>query len=216
MCESQVSAFWRAGTKNRRRHPFSRGSAALALAAILLLAACKAESGAAVAFTVDGVEVERAELVYYMRDYSSLAAHEMETQYGVDSSREDFWTTDFDGLSPMDYLVDYTVRRIAQVKIEQLIAAERGVATPLTWSEQHRDMDRQNEERRKAHESGLPVYGRIELDFETYFADLYYGMRQAVLDTGLSEEEYDRTVAARLSAARITPVGVDILPEEIR
>ena len=164
-----------------------------ALAGLLTLAvplvtfsACKSDVQHA-AFEVDGLLVDKAELIYYMRDYSALVASELETSYGVDSSEEGFWGNTYGELVPIEYLKDYTVDWIARVKIEQLFAQEKGIETPLYWDEQHAEMERENEERRAAASAGEIVYGALERNFVAYFSNMYNAMRVEMVETLLDE-----------------------------
>lgn len=182
--------------------------------AVWTMTACG--GGDSVAFTVNGVRVEKEELVYYMRDYSSLAAAEMESAYGVDSAEEGFWGGTYGELVPLDYLKAYTAERIARVKLEQIMAGEQGIETPLTWTEQHEDMEKQNRRRREDYEAGQVVYGSIERDFVTYFADLYYAMRAGLQEKlGLDEEAYAALVESRLETAEIRYKDMEVSPEDI-
>lgn len=168
------------------------------------------------AFTVDGVSVEKDELVYYMRDYSSVAAAEMENTYGVNSGEEGFWEKEYGELKPLEYLKDYTVEEIARTKTEQIIAREQGIKTPLTWTEQHKDLEEQNRRRREAYEAGEVIYGSIERDFVAYFANTIYGMRTAVQEAlDMTETEYTAMVEERLERVEIQYEDMSVSADDI-
>lgn len=131
-----------------------------------------------VAFTVNGLEVEKDELVYYMRQNTGVVAAELEETHGLDSLAEDFWTQETEGMVPFDYLTTYTVEEITRTKVEQLCAKEYGIDTPLYYSQQLTEQKRQNEERQRAHAAGEIVYGPIERDFVAYFTEFYLAMKQ--------------------------------------
>lgn len=164
-----------------------------AAAAVLMAAALPGCAGAKgdVAFTVNGLEVEKDELVYYMKRNTSVVAAELEETYSLDSTTEDFWTTEVDGIVPFDYLTEYTVEEITRTKVEQLCAKEYGIDTPLYYSQQLTEQKRQNEERLKAEAAGEILYGPTERDFVAYFAELYLGMKEE-LETKLSEDNQIR------------------------
>ena len=182
--------------------------------AVWLLSACS--GGVPVAFKVDGVPVEKDELVYYMRDYSSLAAAEMESAYDVDSAEEGFWSNTYGELVPLEYLKTYAADRIARIKLEQIIAREQGIETPMTWTEQQEDLEEQNRQRREAYEAGEVVYGSIERDFVAYSANMLYSMRAAVQEKlNLTEAEYSALVDERLEHAEIQYEDMSVSPDDI-
>lgn len=166
----------------------------LAVAAAVLtatvLSGCAGAKGA-VAFTVNALEVEKDELVYYMKRNASVVAAELEETYSLDSTTEDFWTTEVDGTVPFDTLTEYTVKEIARTKIEQLCAKEYGIDTPLYYSQQLIEQKRQNEERLQAEAAGEILYGPTQRDFVAYFAEFYLAMKQE-LETKLSEDNQIR------------------------
>lgn len=197
-------------TKSRRW----RMTVWIAAVCLLMLSACS--GGGPVAFRVEGVAVEKDELVYYMRDYSSVAAAEMESTYGVNSGEDGFWEKRYGELKPLEYLKEYTVEQIARTKMEQIIAREQGIETPLTWTEQHKELEEENRRRREAYEAGEVVYGSIERDFVAYFANTIYGMRMEVQEAlGLTEEEYTAMVEERLERAEIGYEDMSVSAEDV-
>ena len=155
-----------------------------------MITGCAGAKGA-VAFTVNGLEVEKDELVYYMKRNASVVAAELEEAYSLDSTAEEFWTTEADGMVPLDYLTEYTVEEITRTKLEQLCAKKYGIDTPLYYSQQLTEQKRQNEERQRAEAAGEILYGPTERDFVAYFAELYLAMREE-LETKLSEDNQIR------------------------
>ncbi len=143
----------------------------------LLLGGCTADQ---TAFTVNGLAVEQAEVVYYMRENSAIVAAELEDE-GLDSSRDDFWTSPQNGVDTFARLQDYTVRAIARVKLEQLLAADYGIETPLSYREQQRAYEDQNRQRKAAFENGEVLYGPVERDFVTYFHEWYLEMQDDLI-----------------------------------
>lgn len=152
------------------------------LAAVLLAAfisGCTGPEGS-VAFTVNGLEVEKAELLYYMTQNTSVVAAELETTYALDSTAEDFWTSEEQGIQPLEYLKEYTVREITRTKVEQLLAKECGVKTALYYSQQRREQADLNKQRREAEAAGEILYGPTERDFTTYFMEFYLAMEKSL------------------------------------
>lgn len=131
----------------------------------------------AAAFTVDGLAVEKAELIHYMREYSAVAAAALENQ-GLDSTRDDFWTTTQNGVDTFAYLKDYTTQQLVRLKVEQQCAKKQGVDTPLYYSDQLEAWHEQNRQRASAYAAGEVLYGPVERDFIAYFQEWYLEMEQ--------------------------------------
>lgn len=168
------------------------------------------------AFTVDGVPVEKAELICYMRDNASAVAAEIERRYATDSADEGFWDRDCGEVVPLEYLKAYTAEQIARTKAEQILAREQGIETAMTWTQQHKDLEEQSRRRREAYEAGEVVYGSIERDFFAYSADMLYTMRAAVQEKlGLTAEGYAALVDERLKAAQIRYEDMAVSADDI-
>ncbi len=132
------------------------------------------------AFTINGLEVERSELLYYMRENVSIVTTQLE-EMGLNTDGDDFWTVSQNGIIPFDYLQDYTVKEISHVKIEQMCAREYGIETPLYYSEQQKAYEEQNKKRLADYEAGKVLYGPIERDFVTYFNEWYLSMQDSLM-----------------------------------
>ena len=168
------------------------------------------------AFTVDGVPVEKAELIYYMRDNASAVAAEIERRFAADSAAEGFWDRSCGEVVPLEYLKAYTAEQIARTKVEQLIAREQGIETAMTWTQQHNELEEQSRRRREAYEAGEVVYGSIERDFFAYSADMLYTMRAAVQEKlGLTAADYAALVDERLKTAKIRYEDMSISSDDI-
>lgn len=184
------------------------------VSAVCFLPACK--GGVPVAFTVDGVPVEKDELICYMRDNASAVAAEIERRFAADSADEGFWDRDCGEVVPLEYLKAYTAEQIARTKVEQILAREQGIETAMTWTQQHKDLEEQSRRRREAYEAGEVVYGSIERDFFAYSADMLYTMRAAVQEKlGLTAEGYAALVDERLKAAQIRYEDMAVSADDI-
>ena len=154
-----------------------RRLAALWLTAVLCAAGLCGCAGRPAAFTVNGLAVEKAELVHYMQEYSAVVAAALDNE-GLDSFRDDFWTAPQNGVDTFARLQDYTMQAITRQKVEQLCAREEGIDTPLYYSEQLTQMQKQNRQRAAAYAAGEVLYGPVERDFVSYFSEWYLAMQQ--------------------------------------
>lgn len=140
-----------------------------------LLCGCKSR---ATAFTVNGLGVEKEELIQYMRDNMAVIAAELEETWGLDSTREDFWTAPQNGIEPFAALKEEAMRQIVRIKVEQLCAREQGIETPLYYSGQLRQLEEQNRRRAEAEANGEVLYGPVERNYSAYFREWYLEMQQ--------------------------------------
>lgn len=141
----------------------------------LLLCSCNHSEKA---FTVNGLAVEKAELVHYMQENTAVVAAALEEEAGVDSFHDDFWLVPQNGVDTFSRLREYTTQQIVRQKVEQLCAKEQGIDTPLYYSDQLTEMKEQNRQRTSAYETGEVLYGPVERDFVTYFSEWYLDMKK--------------------------------------
>lgn len=159
------------------------------LLVFLILIAVGCAPSEPVAFRVDGVAVEKAELIYHMKRNADIVAAELEDSHGLDSFQEGFWTTEQNGVNPFEYLKTYAENKIVRTKIEQLYAAEYGIKTPLSYTEQLVERKRQNDERWDAQQKGEVVYGTVLRDFPTYFSEMYLKMKSELIEKLVEEQK---------------------------
>ena len=117
----------------------------------LLLCSCNHSEKA---FTVNGLAVEKAELVHYMQENTAVVAAALEEEAGVDSFHDDFWLVPQNGVDTFSRLREYTTQQIVRQKVEQ------------------------NRQRTSAYEAGEVLYGPVERDFVTYFSEWYLDMKK--------------------------------------
>jgi hypothetical protein len=176
-----------------------------------------------IAFTVNDLGVEKAELIYHMRDMSSIVSGELYTANGIERENG-FWTGTYGDIVPLTVLRDRAIVKIARYKIEQLLAEEYAIITPMSWSEQQSDMEKQNRDRKAAKARGDIVYGRIELDYTAYFASFYYEMQldlieklvaDGVIGEDNAEDEYERLIDTKTAEAEINQDNAIISIDEL-
>ena len=152
---------------------------------LVLAAACgKADS----AFLVDGQAVEKAEYIYYLQANVDKVAGLLEEAHDIHLFEEADWMVDIGGQTPLQYLKTYTVEEIARMKLEQRYAMEYGIETPISYAQQQEAYLRAVKERARRAQEGEIQYGADTLDFDTWFADIYFEMKTKLLDT-LAETE---------------------------
>lgn len=151
----------------------------LLLVCVLL---CGCSAGTHTAFTVDGVAVEKDELIFYMNRSLDVVVSDIETDYALDGTEDGFWETPAGDTTPLEILKSTAVKEISRMKVEMLLARENGIKTlPLDFSKQMSDWKRDNNNRQRKAAEGELVYGQVLRSFNTFFQDEFLTMRDELM-----------------------------------
>lgn len=143
-------------------------AAALCIAMAALTSCGKSDEGIALYIGTESVQTDefmlfaarkKAETVRYFAD-----------KYGAEYGN-DFWTSDFDGESPQQYLSDAVVQQLTEIKMLQKLAKKEDVMKSNSYSDLIATMQKANEQRKKQKENGEPVYGVVEYTPYEYYSD---------------------------------------------
>lgn len=113
----------------------------------------------------------KAETVRYFAD-------QYDAQYG-----KDFWTTDFDGLTPRQYLSDEVISELKEIKMLQKLAKKEGIMKSNSYSDLINTMHKANEQRKQQKKSGEIVYGVTEYTPYEYYSDSMAKLRISLKET---------------------------------
>ena len=120
-------------------------------------------------FSVNGVKIEREELIYAMGENRLTVAHEVEQRYAADSGDADFWDRRFDGETPNEMLRRTAAEAIIADKVQFLAAKEHGIDVLLSYSSLKAALDEENDKR--ASGGGEVHYGPQELSFHIFYVN---------------------------------------------
>lgn len=149
---------------------------AAVLAIVLLLAAAWVFTRPTYVFSVNGVKVEREELIYAMGEHRYTVAAEIEEKYGADSGDADFWDREFDGETANEMLRRTAAEAIVVDKVQLLTAKQHGIRVKLSYSLVETARQRENEER--AEGGGEIYYGPDELSYHTFYINYLMGIQE--------------------------------------
>lgn len=142
-------------------------------------------------FSVNGIKVEREELVYAMVEHRLAVASDVETRYGVDSGDADFWEREFNGETPNEMLRSTAAQAIVVDKVQQLAAKQQGVDVMLSYSLLENARQRENKDRISS--NGDVFYGPDELSFHMFYVNYLMGiqnkLKEALRPTVLAVSE---------------------------
>lgn len=157
--------------------------AAAALALGLVMGGCSKDDENAVAY-LDGHAVSLEEYGQYAYDSISLVSAQYSRDYDADPNADDFWTTSYDGKTPMDALKEQADEKMLAQKGMQVIALDLDLVTEeeISWQGQLDAMERENEARLEKLESGGVVYGPEQLTQSQFLSYWQSALDQQVED----------------------------------
>lgn len=120
--------------------------------------------------SVSGYDIYAGELRDQMnRDRAQIITH-FEEEYGAVMD-DNFWDTEYDGVTPMEYLRDTAMESVKEYKIQMGLAVKYGLRTKsdLSYESFEKALSEENTERSQKVASGQPIYGP-----QVYSKDTYY------------------------------------------
>lgn len=159
--------------------------AAAALALGIAMGGCaEADEDENTVAYLDGYAVSLEEYSQYAYDSVSLVSAQYSRDHGADPNADDFWTTSYDGKTPMDTLKEQADEKMLAQKGMQVIALDLGLVTEtgISWQGQMDAMERENEARLEKLESGGVVYGPEQLTQAQFLSYWQSALDQQVED----------------------------------
>lgn len=117
---------------------------------------------------VKGQPITHSELDYWMLLEKAGVYNYFFRKHGIEDS-DNFWFQELDGEIPMEKLRAVALEKAKRVKIQQVLALEKGIIETANFDEILDRLPEVNTERRKRVENGEPVYGPLQFTERTYF-----------------------------------------------
>lgn len=118
--------------------------------------------------TIDGYGVTEEEFLLFLRDQKAAAANYYWVNYEMQPDGE-FWNTEVDGQTPLEYAKERTLSSVIEARIEFILADEYGILEYKDYDEMMADMEAENADRAERIENGETVYGNTEYTAFTYY-----------------------------------------------
>lgn len=131
---------------------------------------------------VGEIPVYEDEFKDYMTDEYANTCSYFSRMYGVQTD-ENFWNTEFDGITPTDYLREKAKEKLVEEKLVELTALDMGLETETDYEEKRRNWKETNKQRSMMASRNQPVYGPIELDWRQYKTDVLGNLTQEIKNT---------------------------------
>jgi len=136
---------------------------------------------------VNGEAINRREFQFRMERRRGPVIHHFRETYGADSNAPLFWTTYFGEITPMDFSREQTLNNSIFIKMEQILANERGIIDDITYEYFLEILEEENAHRRQAREQGQVVHGVSEVSEESFFNSRHQYMVEYLLESLIHE-----------------------------
>ncbi|MCU0455703.1 MAG: hypothetical protein MUE74_05315 [Bacteroidales bacterium] len=141
-------------------------------AAIIVISAHSCSNGKTrdekILLTVNGEPVTEAEYLHIMAGLRSDIYSFFSVKYGSQMSRT-FWSETIDGTTPSGMLKTETIDKLKIIKTEQSLFRKYGITSDISYPCFIKELESENERRKRASEMNLPFYGPAEYDEKTYY-----------------------------------------------
>jgi|GEM_PF-3495237 len=174
---------------------------ALTLSAVALLASSQKP---VYVMTLNGEPVDLREYQLILNRHRGEVYNDFYLNYGVADSA-DFWTTAYEGETPLDQLKQITLQDLTSIKVQQLLARQSHVTVALTpqgpflaadpsYAVFLKNLGAENERRQAAIKKGEPIYGPTQFDEDTFYRYFFSKMVEQ-LQQQLSEGDWQPSTA---------------------
>jgi hypothetical protein len=138
----------------------------------------------------------RARLSY---NYVAKTYSYFKDKYGVDPGK-DFWTTTYEGESPISYAREATLNDEIRIKVQQMLMKENGIISDLHYESFLKSLEDENWRRQEAVKKGQIVYGPTKFGenefFDYQFSNSVFKLKEKLYAGSISEDDlrklYDR------------------------
>lgn len=149
--------------------------------------------------TLNGEPVDLREYRLILNRHRGEVYNDFYLKYGaVDSAA--FWTTAYEGKTPLDELKQVTLQDLTSIKVQQLLAQQYHVRVALTpqgpflaadpsYAVFLKNLGAENARRQAAVKNGEPIYGPTQFDEDTFYRYLFSKMVEQ-LQQQLSEGDW--------------------------
>jgi len=141
--------------------------AAVAVIAALLLFSLNS-SHDAVIMTVNNEHVTKEEFQKEMEELKSIVFAYFADKYDV-SGMKHFWTDNFDGEVPLDFLKSKAMDKIKETRVKQILAKQNGIESYLDYASFKKKLEYENKRRKEAKRKNEPIYGPVQYQEREYY-----------------------------------------------
>ncbi|WP_127595031.1 peptidylprolyl isomerase [Paenibacillus lautus] len=135
-----------------------------------------------VVLTIDDEPVTVQEFQFFLRQNKAWTTSYFKQKYNADYS-EDFWTSAYEGETPLDYARQKTVQDVTRIKTEQSLMKQHGIIQDGSYASFLRDLAAENETRQEKIREGQPIYGPQQYGADSFYSYTLSMNYQRLIDT---------------------------------
>jgi hypothetical protein len=124
---------------------------------------------------VNGEPITKSEFIQFSQIERANVIQHYRNTFNLEFS-EEFWNTKCDGKSPKELLIERTIDTLVSIKIQQIIAEQKGLIDEVTYSSFLDKLTKENLRRAQAKQNNNPIYGPIQYGESVYFNYLFSNM----------------------------------------
>lgn len=100
---------------------------------------------------------------------------------------EEFWSKNFDGVTPREYLTEKTIENCALIKLQTLKMKEMGLINDISYQSFLRDLKTENQRRKENVQKGGIIYGPEQYSENEYFEYVFSNLRKELKEKMATE-----------------------------
>lgn len=190
------------------------GGVVIVLVSILWIFDAKGATEDEVVATVNGEPITSKHFQQRMLVHRGQVQSYFYKTYGVGDSA-DFWTTEHHSEIPIEMVRKRTLDELTRIKIQQIMAKEKGIVGDISYDGFLRQMEEANRKRQQTAGKGV-IYGPVNYNEHTYFEYVFSNMvirlKQKMAGEGLMsgrgdfaamDREYERRIDEILKKATV-------------
>ncbi|MEE1025145.1 MAG: hypothetical protein U0L48_08805 [Acutalibacteraceae bacterium] len=116
---------------------------------------------------VDGMKIYAGEVKLHMNEIKTDVIEYFEQNYSV-TAGNDFWDTEFDGVTPAEYLRNEALSASVRCRLELELGVEYGIVKDASYDAFVDEMKEVNSVNQSKIDNGEPIYGQSEYSESTY------------------------------------------------
>jgi hypothetical protein len=134
----------------------------------LLITSCGNSSQSSIVAWVDGIPIEKGEVLRVMNQNRSLVFNYFHEKYGVENS-SDFWGRRIGEEVPKELLKKNALETLVRIKVEEKLAYDEHLINTLDYKSFLSAWMLENKHRKETVAKGGVIYGPVEFDEKQYF-----------------------------------------------
>ncbi|WNR46163.1 peptidylprolyl isomerase [Paenibacillus roseipurpureus] len=137
---------------------------------------------------VDGIPIEKGEMLRVMNQNRSLVFNYFHEKYGVENS-SDFWEGKIGGEVPKELLKKNALDTLVRIKVEDKLAYDEHLIKTMDYKDFLSEWTLENKRRKETVAKGGVIYGPVEFDEKQYFEYSHSNMKIKLKDAWASSKQ---------------------------